>query len=229
MSDRRQGKITPVKSAILSGMPASSARPRHVPGPKLGDERRTALLSALEELLETRALADIGIADISRAAGVTRSAFYFYFPSKAAAVAALLADFSGQMIAAAAGWYEGGPGSPQDRVRAGMEASVARWREHAALMVAMLDAVGTDAEAREIWRGWIDGFVERAAERIREDRAAGLARDAVDARGLAAVLVGAAFHAMERDVRAIRAGERPADLFVDALTDVWARAIYKGA
>ena len=68
------------------------------PGPKSGDERRTALLTALEDLLESRPLAQIGVADISRAAGVTRSAFYFYFPSKAAAVAALLADFHEQML-----------------------------------------------------------------------------------------------------------------------------------
>lgn len=188
-----------------------------------------SLLGALEELLETRALADIGVADISRAAGVTRSAFYFYFPSKAAAVGALLADFYDEIMVAAEEWYEGGSGSPQERLRAGMEASVARWRQHEALMVAMLDAVGTDSEAREIWHAWIDGFIERAAARIREDRAAGLARDTVDARVLAAVLVGAAFHAMERDVRAIRAGQRPTDLVVDALTEVWVRAIYQDA
>lgn len=202
---------------------------RHVPGPKLGDERRSALLRALEELLETRTLAEIDIVDITGAAGVTRSAFYFYFPNKAAAVAALLADFYEEMISAAAGWYEGGPGSPPDRLRAGMEASVARWRERAPLMVGMLDAVGRDEEVRAIWRAWIDGFTQRAAGRIAEDRTEALARDGVEPGVLAGVLVGAVFHAMEQDVRSIRAGETPDDTVVDALTSVWNSAIYGAA
>ena len=57
-----------------------------------GDQRRAALLESLDQLLqdEDSSLDSINIADISRRAGVTRSAFYFYFDNKAAAVAALM-------------------------------------------------------------------------------------------------------------------------------------------
>ena len=55
-----------------------------------GDERRTALLEALDHRLQESDLDSINIADISRRAGVTRSAFYFYFENKATAVAALM-------------------------------------------------------------------------------------------------------------------------------------------
>jgi AcrR family transcriptional regulator len=202
-------------------------RPRYAPGPTRGDERRAALLKALDELLETRPLAELGIADITRAAGVTRSAFYFYFPSKGAAVAALLADFDIEMMAAAAAWYDGGPGTPLERLRGGFEASVSRWRTRAGLMVAMRDAVGADATVRDLWERWVDGFVERAAERIAEDRASGLARESVDAHALATALVGAAFSAMERDVRAIHAGASPSDHVAPALIEIWHRAIYE--
>ena len=54
-----------------------------------GDRRRTALLEALDHHLREGSLDSINIADISRRAGVTRSAFYFYFENKASAVAAL--------------------------------------------------------------------------------------------------------------------------------------------
>ena len=208
-------------------MPATGRRRRHVPGPKPGDQRRAELLSALEALLEERALEEIGIAEITRAAGVTRSAFYFYFPSKAAAVAALLADFYDEMIDAASDWYEATDGSGFERLHGSFQASVGAWRGRAALMVAMLDAVGTDAEARELWQDWIEAYVKRTASRIDEDRAAGLARESVDSHMLATVLVGAAFHVMERDVRAIHAGKAPSELVVPALTDTWHRAIYK--
>jgi AcrR family transcriptional regulator len=203
-------------------------RARHVPGPKRGDFSRTRLLAALDELIVTAPLSEIGIADITRTAGLTRSAFYFYFPSKAAAVAALLADFYTEMLGAAEDWYEGGPGSPEQRLRAGFEASVALWRERAALMVAMLDAVGADTEVRRIWTEWIDGFVTRVAARIAEDRASGLAAEptSTEPGPLAAVLVGAAFAAMERDVRTVRSGRPPSDDVTDALVEVWRRALY---
>ena len=46
---------------------------------KVRDQRRAALLESLETLLRESRLEDINIADISRRAGLTRSAFYFYF------------------------------------------------------------------------------------------------------------------------------------------------------
>jgi AcrR family transcriptional regulator len=197
-----------------------------VPGPRRGDERRAALLSALDGLLAARSLSQIGIADITGAAGVTRSAFYFYFPSKAAAVAALLSEFYDEMQHAAAGWYEGGPGTPLQRLRTGFAATIDLWHQRAGLLVAMLDAIGTDPEVREIWSSWIDGFIDRIAERVSEERAAGLASGSADPRALATLLMGAALIAMERDVRAIVAGEAPSDPLATALVETFHRAIY---
>ena len=45
--------------------------------PARGDQRRSALLRSLDEHLQESSLESINIADISRRAGVTRSAFYF--------------------------------------------------------------------------------------------------------------------------------------------------------
>jgi AcrR family transcriptional regulator len=185
------------------------------------------LLSALNQLLSTRSLVEIGIADIARAAGVTRSAFYFYFPTKAAAVAALLEDFYEEMQEAAVDWYEGSAGTPLERLRTGFEASIELWRARSALLVAMLDAVGTGSEVRVIWDSWIKGFVDRIADRITEERKAGLVRGSADPRALATVLMGAALHTMERDVRAIAAGEPPNDALATALVEAWHRTIYQ--
>jgi TetR/AcrR family transcriptional regulator, ethionamide resistance regulator len=44
-----------------------------------GDVRRDALLTAFDELLREQTLEEVNVAEISRRAGVTRSAFYFYF------------------------------------------------------------------------------------------------------------------------------------------------------
>ena len=66
-----------------------------------GDQRRAALLESLDELLHGGNLESISIADISRRAGVTRSAFYFYFENKAVAVAALMEEMYAESFAAA--------------------------------------------------------------------------------------------------------------------------------
>ena len=208
-------------------MPAPKARPRYVPGPRRGDLRREALLGALDRLLASRPLAEIGIADISQEAGVTRSAFYFYFPTKAAAAAALLTDFEDDMMAAASDWYEGAEGTPLERLQKGFRASIDLWRQRATLLVAMLDGLGTDAEVREVWDTWTDGFVERITTRIEEDREAGLTREISDARAFATVLLGAALFSMEREVRAIVAGGPPSDELALALLELWHRTLYR--
>jgi TetR/AcrR family transcriptional regulator, ethionamide resistance regulator len=201
-------------------------RATYVPRPNRGDQRREQLLVALEALLAEKPLADIGIAEISRAAGVTRSGFYFYFPTKAAAVAALLADFREQMQRAGAAWYEGGDGTPRERVEATVGASVALWREHAGLLVAMLDAIGSDAEVRQIWEDWSDAFAERIAERIVIERETGVSRTKSEPAALARALYGATQYAMERDVRAVARGEAPSGASGDALIELWHRTLY---
>ena len=62
--------------------------------PQRSDYRREAILDALDTWLQESNLDAINIAEISKQAGVTRSAFYFYFENKGAAVAALMVGSS---------------------------------------------------------------------------------------------------------------------------------------
>jgi len=207
-------------------MTARTARASYVPRPNRGDHRRAQLLEALEQLLADRPLADIGIADISSAAGVTRSAFYFYFPTKPAAVAALLADFREEMERAGAPWYEGHTGAPLDRIKAAVDASIRLWRDHASLLAAMLDGIATDPEVREIWETWTDGFVDQITARIIKDRDDGHPHTTSEPRDLATVLMGATLYTMERDVRAIATGHAPPETIATALIELWHRTLY---
>lgn len=204
----------------------SPGRTRYVAKPTKGGERRERLLAALRDLLEVRPLSSIGIAEISRAAGVTRSAFYFYFPTKAAAVAALLSDMRDRIVEAGDAWYAGGVGAPAERVRLAVEGSVRLWRDQAALMVAMLDAAGQDPEVRQAWQTWIGEFTERIAARIDRDRREGLIGAGSAPSALATVLMGATLHGMEQDVRAIAEGRETSDDLRDALIELWYRTLY---
>lgn len=200
--------------------------PRYVPAPRHGDARRAKLLAALDDLLAQRPFTEVGIGEITAAAGVSRPAFYRYFTTKTAAVLALLEDFFDEMIQASSAWYEGGGDPARDRLQTTFETAAKYWRARAALLVALLDGVGSDPEVREIWNGWIEGYVDRVAEQITNEIEAGLVRPLPDPRPVAVVLVGAAVHVMERDVRSVTAGGPPLDDLVEAVTDTWHQTLY---
>ena len=203
-----------------------TATRRHQRIPRRGEERRVALLEALEGLLETRPLAQIGIGDIASAAGVTRPAFYFYFPTKAAAVAALLEDLYEEAFEASGRWHAV-EGPAEEELRAGYDAIIAFARERARLLVAMYDAAGTDSEVREVWESrLVAPLAVHVGRKIDEERRAGRAPDGVDPAVVAEMLVLLNERAIEREVRAMARGEEPSDAVGDALYEIWRRTIY---
>jgi len=191
-----------------------------------GDARRAAILRALEELLAERPFSEVQIAQISRQAGVTRPGFYFYFPTKAAAVAALIAEVADELQRAATLWYDE-DGDPEPRLRAGFAKSVGVWRRHAALFVAMLDAIGSDRDAGSIWQEFFDGFRDRVTDRVQADLGDQLATAGTPtAQHLATGLTAMAFGMMERDVRTYIRNGRGCDDTEDVLVCAYLRLIY---
>lgn len=192
--------------------------------PARGDQRRSALLRSLDEHLVDSSLDSINIADIARAAGVTRSAFYFYFENKQTAVAALVADMYDEAVAATA--LLGGPGAPAENIAATIRALFGAWERHQHIYRAMLDARATSTPVREMWDSDRSSFVPLVAEVIEAERAAGRAPAGPDASDLATVL-------LELNDRALERLARGDGLSREALTDtvvhVWLSSIYGSA
>lgn len=190
--------------------------------PHRGDERRTALLRALDELLHDATLDEVNVADISRRAGVTRSAFYFYFESKATAVAALLEELYDD-AAGGTDLLVDADGDPETRIHkviASLFDAVER-RPHA--YRALLEARGSSATVREVWATERAGFAEAVAGMIAEERRAGRAPAGADADALATVLLELNDRAIE--THALGTGP-PRDKHIEALTSIWLRSIY---
>jgi len=190
-----------------------------------GDRRRQRILDAVADLLETQTFEEISIAEITRRADVTRPGFYFYFPTKGAAVASLMEGLVAEFMDAAGVWYEHREADQATGLRAGMEATIALWRKHAVVMHGMVQAAAVDSEADKIWQQWIAAFTARAVPTVTADlpgRASGSPRPA----DLTQFLVDATFAAMQRDVRAlVQTGVGTPDL-IDSLVHVWARTLY---
>jgi AcrR family transcriptional regulator len=195
--------------------------------PQRSDDRREAILDALDRWLLESNLEAINIAEISKQAGVTRSAFYFYFENKGAAVAALMErildatfavndSFTGPAFAVASD-------PPRQRIYAMLEGLFATCEDHRHLFKAMLEARGSNASVRDIWDDARESFVESIAAMIRADRSAGRAPDGLDADVLASVLLEFNDRLLER---LTLGGSLTREQLMDGAATVWLSTIY---
>lgn len=190
--------------------------------PQRSDHRREAILDALDGWLREESLEAVNIAEISKQAGVTRSAFYFYFENKGAAVAALMERMVDEVFAVNDAFTSAGD-SADGRIRAMLDGLFASWERHRHMFKAMLDARGSSASVRDIWDDARESFVESVAEMIRADREAGRAPAGVDAEVLASVLLEFNDRLLER---LTLGGALTPEQLMDGATVVWLRSIY---
>lgn len=191
-------------------------------GSPRGDQRREALLRALDDQLRVRKLDDISVADLTDAAGITRSAFYFYFESKAAAVAVLLASVQEQAEDSTE-VLVGTEGTFRERISAALERLADRVVENAHLYRALLTARTTHDPTRAMWDGGRVLLAEPIAEHIRAERAAGRAPDGPDPQALAEALVRINESVLET---LAHNPDEPRDPLLPTAADVWVRAVY---
>jgi AcrR family transcriptional regulator len=191
-------------------------------GPNRGDARRDALLKAFDALLREQSLDEINVAEISRQAGVTRSAFYFYFESKALAVMALMQD----LYDAAADANEllvKAEGDPEGRIRTAIAMLFESVDTSPHTYRALLEARASSATVRQMWDAGRADFAGVIAGMIDTERAAGRASEGADAASVAAVLLDLNDHALER--YSLGSGP-PREQHIDALAFIWLRTIY---
>jgi AcrR family transcriptional regulator len=177
-----------------------------------------------EELLETRPLSQISVDALARGAGLSRSAFYFYFPSKDSVVLALLE----RLVEEAGGTLDDAlerAGLGPDSWREGIAIFYEIFGGHRAVIQAAVELSESNEEAQSLWAQITAGWVDQVAERIGQERETGLAPAGVSARDLATALV----QMNERALRSVFTASKPAIAereVIDVLAHVWVSAIY---
>ena len=183
------------------------------------------MLHALDDLLRDGSLEQINVAEITARAGVSRSAFYFYFENKGAAVAAVMAEMYDKAFEASTSLYDTAA-TPRDRIEGTVRGLIEAWRAHEHLYRAMLEARQTNPSVRELWDADRASFIGPVATMIDSERAAGHAPDGPDSTALATVLLELNDHALEK----LSLGDAlPLDARVEALVTIWLRTIYGGS
>jgi len=146
--------LTPVKFGCkVNGVSSHAADPQAV-GPatrRRGDKHRQAIMQAVRELLQEKPFAELSVSTISLRAGVARSGFYFYFDSKYAVLAQILAEAVEELEELTQYFAPRQPGeSPEQFAKRMVRSAAAVYAHNDPVMTACNAARHTDIEIRDI-------------------------------------------------------------------------------
>jgi AcrR family transcriptional regulator len=148
------------------------------------------IFAATEELLQAVSLGEMSVGQICAKAGIARGTFYFYFSSKYAVAAGLLAKVMDDIYGTIQPFLNRREEeNPAEALARSLEAGWQIWSSHRTLLRATCEHWASVPELREIWLGIIERFTDAFAREIDAERAAGLASGGIDSRVLAAMLL----------------------------------------
>jgi AcrR family transcriptional regulator len=185
---------------------------------------QAAVLAATEALLtEGASYADLRVERIARRAGISRTAFYFYFRDKRELLMRLTEEVNDLLYAQADIWWSGS-GDPAAEMRAALTNIAELYDEHWVLLRAIVEVSTYDEQVAAFWRAMMGRFVDATRRRIERERRAGAAAEGVEPRATAFALCWMTERALyER----LAQGSAPATSeLVDALCGIWVRAVY---
>ncbi len=135
-----------------------------------GDRQRDAIVAAVRELLHERSFADLSVSTISERAGVARSGFYFYFDSKYAVLAVILADASELLDSLTHHFAPREPGeTPAAFAKRMVGSAAAVYANDDPVLKACAVARNTDAQIREMMDDFYDGIIDKLIALLEQD------------------------------------------------------------
>ena len=179
---------------------------------------RAALLRLLSE---GKPFKDLTVDELARAAGLSRTAFYFYFPGKNQVLMAAAAEIAEEYYAEADRWWSG-EGPPEQLVREALEGVVEAYVRHQPVLRTAVEVATYDPEFAAFYHDLLERFVTATADQLRREHAAGSLRE-LDPVTVAQALV----WMVERSNHMLIGiqGRAPEEV-VEALVRVWVHALY---
>jgi AcrR family transcriptional regulator len=191
-----------------------------------GDRQRDAIVASVRELLHERSFADLSVSTISERAGVARSGFYFYFDSKYAVLAVILADASELLDSLTHHFAPREPGeTPADFAKRMVGSAAAVYANDDPVLKACAVARNTDAQIREMMDDFYDGIIDKLIALLEQDSGARPISD--DLPALVRTLAATTTMTLTQDSAFVGRGEEP-ERAVDALERLWVSAIWGG-
>src|SRR5882757_2280078 len=191
-----------------------------------GDRQRDAIVTAVRELLQERSFADLSVSTISERAGVARSGFYFYFDSKYAVLAVILADAGDLLDQLTHDFAPREPGeTPEAFAKRMVGSAAAVYANNDPVMSACAVARNTDAQIREMMDDFADGIIDKIVTLVEQDT---YARPiSKDLPALVRTLAATTTMTLTHDSSFVGRGEDPARA-VEVLERLWVSGLWGG-
>ncbi len=183
-----------------------------------------SVMQATEALLADGAsYPELAVEQIATRAGISRTAFYFYFRDKRELLMRVTEGVAEQLYERAAHWW-GGEGEGAAELAEALGSVVGIYRRHAPLLRAIVEAAAYDETTAIAWRVLVRRFVDATRARIEREQAAGNVDAELPAEtiafGLCWMTERAAYEHLVQD------GDVGDETLVDGLLAIWLGAVY---
>ncbi|HSA39714.1 MAG TPA: TetR/AcrR family transcriptional regulator [Mycobacterium sp.] len=194
-----------------------------------GDRQRQAIVAAVRALLEEKPFAELSVSTISDRAGVARSGFYFYFDSKYAVLAHILAELTAELQMLTRSFAPRGAAETPAEFARRMVASAALVFSHNDPIVAACHrARDTDAEIREILDARMNDLTEQLTALVQAEVDAGTAYPiSDDVPALIRMLAATSWYVLFGDTAFLTA-DGDAERAQRALEQLWLHSLWGG-
>jgi AcrR family transcriptional regulator len=167
---------------------------------------------------------DLTVDEITRRAGISRSAFYTHYRDKHELLLVAVEEVADELYRMADRWWHG-EGPPAERVRLALEGVISVYSENADLLRVTAEVSTYDEEVRGVWLAIIERFIEATAEHISSEQQKGLITARLEPRPTAESLV---WMNERLSYIYLGRGERSPEDLVEAMAPVWTAALYPG-
>jgi TetR/AcrR family transcriptional regulator, ethionamide resistance regulator len=196
--------------------------------PEVPTEKRQAIeaavLQAMEELLaEGATYATLSVERIAKRAGISRTAFYFYFADKRELLMRLASKLSDELYHEADAWWSGAGDGPQQLTTA-LGKIAALYRAHGPLVRAIVEVSTYDDVVGPFWGTLVERFVSASAQRIASEIDVGRADAALNPEATAFALVWMVERVLHQMLT--QDGQVSDDELVQALARIWIATVY---
>jgi AcrR family transcriptional regulator len=184
------------------------------------------VLRATDELLsEGASFAELPVEQIATRAGISRTAFYFYFRDKRELLRRLTEGVAEQLYARAERWWAGEEdGDGRAELTVALAGIVELYRRQAPLLRAVVEAAAYDEEVAVYWRALVARFVAASRARIEREQAAGEVDRALPAQAVAFGLCWMTERAAYEHF--VQHGDLADAGLLDGLVAIWLGAVY---
>jgi AcrR family transcriptional regulator len=194
-----------------------------------GDRQRDAIIGAVRELLEQRSFGDLSVSTISERAGVARSGFYFYFDSKYAVLAVILADAMEELDKLTHDFAPRDAGqTPAAFAKRMVGSAAAVFASNDPVMRACTIARNTDAQIREMMNDFEDTVIAKIVGVVREEMRTGARPISDDLPALVRTLTATTALTLTHDSAFVGRGEDP-HRAIEVVERLWLTALWGGS